>query len=155
MPDTAPSHHLLSTFPVIVPIPVQWGEMDAYGHVNNTVFFRYFETARIAYLDRCGFLTSHTEDQVGAILHSTQCRFRRPLHYPDTVLVGARAEALDTDRFTMGYRVVSSAHDEIVAEGWGVIVSFDYTARRKVELSGAVREGIDLLEGRGAGQARH
>ena len=107
MIDRADAHPLLDGFPVVARIPVQWGEMDAYGHVNNTVLFRYFETARIAFLDRCGFLETHERDKVGAILHSTDCRFRRALRYPDTVLVGGRALDVSTDRFTMGYRVVS------------------------------------------------
>jgi acyl-CoA thioester hydrolase len=57
--------------------------MDAYGHVNNTVQFRYFESARVEYLAKCGFLRSWEEDRIGAILHSTGCCFRRPLFHPD------------------------------------------------------------------------
>lgn len=154
MSDTSARHPLLVEFPVVISIPVQWGELDAYGHVNNTVFFRYFETARIAYLDRCGFLESHERDHVGAILHSTHCRFRRPLHFPDTVLVGARATGVEDDRFTMAYRVVSTAHDTVVADGSGVIVSFDYDRRRKVPLPAGVRDGIDALEGQRAAGRR-
>ncbi len=120
--------------------------MDAYGHVNNTVFFRYFETARIHYLDQCGFLESYDTHRIGAILHSTDCRFRRTLHYPDTVLVGGRALVVNEDRFTMGYKVISLSHDAVVAEGTGVIVSFDYNQRKKTSLPNSVREGIDRLE---------
>ena len=117
MRDEPNVHELLDGFPVIVRLPVQWGEMDAYGHVNNAVLFRYFETARIAFLERCGFLEAYERDKIGAILHSTDCRFRRALRYPDTVLVGGRALDVSEDRFTMGYRVVSLEHDEVVAEG--------------------------------------
>ena len=56
--------------------------MDAFGHLNNIVYFRYFETARIHYFERCGFMATYEEDRIGAILHSTSCRFRRPLHFP-------------------------------------------------------------------------
>lgn len=150
MPSPSPTAaQALAGFPVVVELPVQWGEMDAYGHVNNTVFFRYFETARIAYLDRCGFLESYDDQRVGAILHSTQCRFRRPLHYPDTVLVGARGEDVREDRFTMIYRVVSLAQHVVVAEGNGVVVSFDYQRRTKVPLPPEVRDGIAALERNG------
>jgi acyl-CoA thioester hydrolase len=137
---------LLGEYPVVVRLPVQWGEMDAYGHVNNAVFFRYFETARIAYLERCGFVESYDTDKVGAILHSTSCRYRRPLHYPDTVLVGARAREVQPDRFTMEYRMVSLTEQEVAAEGTGVIVSFDYVARRKTTLPQHVRQLIGELE---------
>ncbi|MCH7874215.1 MAG: acyl-CoA thioesterase [Gemmatimonadetes bacterium] len=142
MRDEPNVHELLDGFPVIVRLPVQWGEMDAYGHVNNAVLFRYFETARIAFLERCGFLEAYERDKIGAILHSTDCRFRRALRYPDTVLVGGRAVDVSEDRFTMGYRVVSLEHDEVVAEGAGVVVSYDYVRKAKTALPEEVRRRI-------------
>ena len=140
------THELLAGYPVVVSIPVQWGDMDAYGHVNNTVFFRLFESARIAYLERCGFIRSYDEHRIGAILHSTECRFRHALTYPDTVLVGARALDVQEDRFRMGYAIVSETQHAVVGEGTGVIVSFDYAARQKIALPEAVRTGIALTE---------
>jgi len=140
------AEELLAGYPAVVRIPVQWGEMDAYGHVNNAVFFRYFESARILYLDLCGFIESYDRDKVGAILHSTGCRFRRSLFYPDTALVGARAIAVNEDRFTMAYEMVSKEQNAVVAEGDGVVVSFDYTDRRIVAIPGRVREAIEKLE---------
>ena len=137
----------LAEFPVVLTLPVQWGEMDAYGHVNNAVLFRYFESARIAYLERCGFVESMERDRVGAILHSTACRFRMPLYYPDTVEVGGRATDVASDRFTMEYRVVSCTKQAVVAEGQGVIVSFDYARGRKTKLPEAIQRRIEELEG--------
>lgn len=137
----------LEGFPATIEIPVQWGDMDAYGHVNNTVYFRYFESARIEYLDRCGFLESFDSRGVGAILHSTSCRFRRALTYPDTVLVGGRAAEVGEDRFLMEYRVVSIGQEAVVAEGDGVVVSFDYREGTKTALPGEVRRRIEALEG--------
>lgn len=142
-------HELLDGYPVVVRIPVQWGEMDAYDHVNNVVFFRQFESARVRYLVACGFVASYEEDRVGAILHSTSCRFRRPLRYPDTVLVGARAEDVEEDRFVMGYRTVSLEQDAVAAEGTGTVVSYDYREERKTPIPPAVRQGIRKLEGEG------
>lgn len=141
------SHPALAGFPIIVPIPIQWGEMDAYGHVNNAMFFRYFETARIAYLDRCGFLASYDQHGIGAILHSTDCRFRRPLLFPDEVLVGTRTLDVAEDRFTMGYRLVSQAQDAVAADGTGIVVAYDYRAGTKVPLPPEVRQGVEALRG--------
>jgi len=140
------TRELLSGFPVVIELPIQWGEMDAYGHVNNTVFFRFFESARIALLDRCGFLAAYAELDVGAILHSTACRFRRPLFYPDTISVGARATEVLPDRFVMEYKIVSHSQNEVVAEGTGTVVSFDYTTRSKTDLPEMVREGLARLD---------
>lgn len=137
---------MLGGFPVVVELPVQWGELDAYGHVNNAVFFRYFESARIAYLERCGLIETYHRDKVGAILHSTSCRFRRALFYPDTALIGARVTQIEDDRFTMAYRVVSTAQGEVAAEGVGVVVVFDYHRREKTAIPDPVREGIAAVE---------
>lgn len=137
----------LAGWPVVLRIPIQWGEMDAYGHVNNTVLFRYFESARVEYLVKCGFARSWEEDRVGAILHSTGCRFRRPIFYPDTAIVGGRAVEIEDDRFTMEYVVVSEASGEVAAEGAGVVVSYDYETRRKSPIPAVVAATIRSLEG--------
>lgn len=139
-------HTLLAGFPIVLELPVQWGEMDAYGHVNNTVFFRYFESARMEYLRKCGFAESHERDRIGAILHSTTARFRQPLFFPDRVQIGASATEVKDDRFTMSYTVVSLTRSVVVAEGTGVIVSFDYAAGRKTWLPAAVFSGIQSIE---------
>ena len=141
------NHHLLAGYPVAIEIPVQWGELDAYGHVNNTVLFRYFESARMAYLDRCGFSELYDRDKIGPILHSTECRFRHALYHPDTVCVGARTLQIERDRFVMGYGVVSTSQDKLAADGRGTLVSFDYNTRTKVPLPESVRIAIEALEG--------
>jgi len=144
----------LEAFPVTVEIPVQWGEMDAYDHVNNVVFFRYFETARVEYLERCGFNDSYREDRVGAILHSTSCRFRRALVYPDRVTVGARVTEMEEDRFMMEYRTYSHEQEAVAAEGAGVVVSFDYDAEAKAPIPESVRRGVRALETEEGGRGR-
>lgn len=123
--------------------------MDSFAHVNNTVYFRWFESARISYFDRVGFRGGTVEDAVGPILASTQCRFRRPLVYPDTVRVGARVSDVGIDRFTMDYRIVSGAAGDVAAEGSGLVVAFDYREGRKTALPPPVREAIRRLEDEG------
>jgi acyl-CoA thioester hydrolase len=133
---------------VIVELPVSWGDMDWFRHVNNIVFFRYFESARIEYLERIGFRQEATNGGVGPILHSTQARFRRPVEWSDTVIVGARAAEVGEDRFTHEYRLVSRALGEVAAEGGAVLVAYDYGNARKAVLPDAVRRAIERLEGR-------
>ncbi|UCD25693.1 MAG: acyl-CoA thioesterase [Gemmatimonadota bacterium] len=144
---------VLKPFPIVVRIPVQWSEMDAYGHVNNTVLFRYFESARITYLERCGFLESYDTNRIGAILHSTECRFRQPLHHPDEVLVGARATSVNDDRFTHSYTVFSQESAQVAAVGSAIVVSFDYEKRATTPIPVSVRDGIARLERAAEGSA--
>lgn len=141
---------LLKGFPVIIELPVVWGEMDAFQHVNNVVYFRYMETARIAYFLKMNYMKIMEETGLGPILGSTQCRYRFPLTYPDTVSVGARVPELNADRFRMEYRIVSHRHQRIAAEGDAVVVSYDYRNGTKAPLPDVVRRYILALEGRGA-----
>ena len=90
-------HPELATFPVVVEVDVAWGDMDSYAHVNNVVYFRYFENARIAYLDRIGWSALKLEAGLGPILHSTSARFRRPVTYPDRVPSGGGLWTCKTD----------------------------------------------------------
>ena len=134
----------LDGYPITVDVVVAWGDMDAFGHVNNTVFFRWFETARIAFLEAIGF-TAGGDRGIGPILASTSCRFRRPVTYPDTVTVGVRVDDVQTDRFTHRYRVVRAGTGEIVAEGEGVVVAYDYGAGHKAPIPADVRRAIEHL----------
>jgi acyl-CoA thioester hydrolase len=140
---------LRGEFPVVVELPVAWAEMDYFRHVNHAVFFTYFEGARIAYLERIGFRALGEGRELGPILASTQARYRRPVEYPDTVVVGARCTEVGADRFTQEYRLVSRALGDVAAEGEGVLVSYDYVRRRKAPLPAGVRSAIHLLEGWG------
>jgi acyl-CoA thioester hydrolase len=80
-------HTPLADYPVVIEIPVAWGEMDAYGHVNNIVYFRYFETARIVYFGKLESPDFVNRNPLGPILASTSCRFRAPLAFPDHLQV--------------------------------------------------------------------
>jgi acyl-CoA thioester hydrolase len=140
------THPDLALFPVVVELDVAWGEMDSYGHVNNVVYFRYFENARVAHLDRIGWIASMRETGLGPILASTQARFRKPLDYPDHLLVGARIIDVQTDRVTYEYRIVSAKWNAVAAEGQAVIVSYDYRAGTKAPIPEAIRKAIAELE---------
>lgn len=127
-------------------IQVQWGEMDAFQHVNNIYYFRYFEIARIKYFDMVGLHDYMKETGIGPILASTSCRYRLPVTYPDTISVGARISEIAEDRVTMQYRVVSHRHGKVAAEGDGVVVIYDYREAKKTAMPGEIRRRIIELD---------
>ncbi len=133
------SHPLLEDYPVAVQLPLTWGQMDSFAHVNNTQYFRWFEDVRMAYFQACGIFDHMEAHSVGPILARTQARFMAPLSFPDTVHVGTRVEDIGEDRFTMLYRVVSEARDLVAAEGDGRIVMFDYEANQKAPIPPHIR----------------
>ena len=134
----------MTEFSVVIEVPIAWGDMDAFGHVNNTAFFRLFESARMAYLGAIGFRGNHTGP--GPILHSTSCRFRRAITYPDTVRVGTRVTSVAADRFTMEYQIVRG-DGEVAANGEGIVVAYDYGTQTKISIPPDVREAIRRLDG--------
>ena len=138
----------LDVFPVVIEIPVAWGEMDAFQHVNNIVYFRYFESVRIAYMERIKFTEVMQRTGIGPILAYTQCRYRKPLTYPDTISVGASVTEIGADRFTIETRVVSHKLQMIAAEGTAELVAYDYRANKKAKLPEEIRRNIEALEGR-------
>lgn len=131
---------------VVYETPVAWGEMDAFQHVNNVMYFRYFESARIAYFDRVGVNEHKEKTGVGPILASTQCRFKAPLTYPDTISVGTLVSEIAEDQFTMRYFVKSHNSGRVAAEGEGLIVYYDYNAGKRHTIPAEIRERILTLD---------
>lgn len=131
----------------MIEVPVAWGDMDAYQHVNNTMYFRWFEDGRIAYFAKVGIHELKEATGIAPILSATQCRFRLPLSFPDTVSIGTRVSEVLEDRFTMKYVVVSHRHGKVAAEGEGTCVAFDYRALAKAAYPEALRQRIEALEG--------
>lgn len=136
----------LERYPVILQMPVQWGMMDAFRHVNNVAYFRYFEDGRIAYFERSGVLQWMDREGIGPIMASTQCRFKAPLAWPDTIHIATRVQDLQEDRFRMEHLIYSEKLDRIVASGDALIVSYDYHANTKAPLPPAWREAFRALD---------
>jgi len=137
---------LLEGYPVVIEIPVAWGEMDSFQHVNNIVYFRYFESARILYSERLGLHKMKDDTGIGPILGSTSCKYKVPLTYPDNVSVGAKIVDVLEDRFSMKYAVVSHNHQRIAAEGDGVVVMYNYHEGKKTAIPEEIRKRIAELE---------
>ncbi len=137
---------LLVPYPVVVTTLVAWGEMDANHHVNNVVYFRYMEHARLKYFEVMGFNKEQRGSGIGPILAWTDCRFRRPLEYPDSVTIGTRISELKDDRFMMDTVIVSHKLQEIAAHGQQKLVIYDYHNHVKASLPQHVRQRITEIE---------
>ena len=137
---------LISAYPVVIEIPIAWGDMDALQHVNNIVYFKHFESARISYFEKIDFLEVMNRTGIGPILASTQCRFKIPLTYPDHVTVGAKVDTIEKDRFIMKYTVISHKLKKIAALGEGVLVTFGYQNNKKAQIPDGIRKSIMDLE---------
>ena len=135
----------LEDFNIRIKIPVAWGEMDSLKHVNNTHFFKYFETARIKYFEEIGFIETMEKDSIGPILASASAKFIKPLFYPDTVTVGTRVTSIGSDNFMMGHIIVSKSQG-IAAFGEDKLVVYDYKSSKKTNLPESVRNKIREID---------
>lgn len=138
---------LRKDYPVVLSQDIIWGDMDSFGHINNTVYFRYFEDARIAYFDRIGVHEQMKQFSVGPILATAQCNFRLPLDYPDRINIAIRASILSPKKFNMEFVVFSERHVAIAAEGDGLVVYYDYANGKSCEIPKAIVTAIKKLEG--------
>ncbi len=146
------THELLDDFPVIYETEVAWGDMDAFQHVNNAVYLRYFESARIRYFEQTPMFDIMQAQGIGPIVHSHRIRYRFPLTYPDRVLIGVRVVGVAEDRLIAAYRLVSTRHNVIAAEGDTTIVFLDYRKGGKAPIPEPVLRAFDGLEGWDSGQ---
>jgi len=121
-------------YPFIIESAVEWGDMDAFQHVNNTKYFRYFERVRFAHFEKYGLIAGMQSSGTGPILASTRCRFRFPLSYPDTILIGTRLTDLQADRFLMEYGIYSRKDERVAAEGDGFIIYYNYRTDKKADI---------------------
>ena len=131
----------LQGWPFILECDVRWGDMDAYAHVNNTVYFRYFEDVRIQLLTATKL--DRSDGPIGGILADTRCRFKAPVTFPDRVRVGGAVSEIRDDRFRMAYRLVSTRLGRVAAEGDGLIVGYDYDKLAKAPLPAYAREVLE------------
>ena len=122
-----------------LPIAIRWGDMDAMGHVNNTVYFRYMEQCRISWFESIGVAPDPAGE--GPVLVSASCEFRRELAYPGTVLVRQWVGTFGTS--SVQTRLSMARSDDpatVCAEGAARIVWVDFPRRKSAPLPADVRE---------------
>ncbi|WP_261858770.1 acyl-CoA thioesterase [Photobacterium sanguinicancri] len=137
---------MLKGYPVITEIPVAWGEMDALNHVNNVVYFRYFETARIDYFLQLSLMDDLQKTGIGPVLKETQCSYKIPVTFPDTLHVGSKICDMGDDRFTMEYSVYSQKLGKITTVGSAEVVMFNFKTNKKAHISDEIRSRITEIQ---------
>ena len=131
-------------FPVTIIQPVQWGDQDGLGHVNNMHFIRWFESARIAYLVKCG--VEITNLGIGPILASVKCDYRKQVKFPDNLTIGARVTQIGRSSMTIEHQIWSERLQAIAAEGDSTVVMFDYQNQTSIAISPELRSRIEAIE---------
>jgi acyl-CoA thioester hydrolase len=117
-------------------IPIRWGDMDAMGHVNNTVYFRYMEQARIGWFDALV-----PEDEAwrttGIVIVNASCNFKRPINYPGTVEVRVFAGPPGGSSVPTFYDLL--VNEELYADGAAVVVFISMATQKPVRIPPDIR----------------
>ena len=132
----------LSDYPVIYEQSVAWGDMDAFGHVNNVMYYRSIESARIRYMDELSIF----QQDIYTVVASNQCKYIRPVFYPDQLKIGVRVEEVRNSAFRMSYLLWSETQQTVVALAEAVIVCVNKDSMLKTEIPEIIRHKITEIE---------
>ena len=142
-PPPKPVPEPRSAYRVLRPITTRWMDNDAYGHVNNVVYYSWFDTAVNAYLIEQGVLDIHAGETIGLVIE-TQCNYFASLAFPQTVQAGIRVAKLGSSsvRYEVG---IFGDGDTTAAKGHFVHVYVDRHSRRPVPLPAPLRAVLETL----------
>ncbi len=135
----------LHSFPFVYRSALKWGEMDSLGHVNNAVYFRYLEEARIDAFRTLDLLV-RPDDTAGPVLAYIDCQFKHQTTYPDQMIVGSWISQIGRTSMTIMHRVFSQKDQVIVAESKSVVVLINYESSEKIPISAKLRETIRRIQ---------
>ena len=126
---------------------VRFRDIDAFGHVNNAVFFSYVEQARFAYfLDVVA--AGEAFDRLPLILARVELDFRAPIFYGDEVVVATRIDRIGRSSIGMSHRMTAGPEGRLAGDVAAVLVTYDYEASRPMPVPEGWRERMSAYEGR-------
>jgi|TARA_B110000438_G_scaffold218407_1_gene211265 acyl-CoA thioester hydrolase len=128
----------VNIWPIVTEIPVLWGDMDDFGHVNNIIYLKWCETSRVELFRKIWNLKSlkmqdiMEEEGLGPILANFNMNYRIPIQYPDIITVKTRVISIGNTSFGIGHELFSKTNkDNVVASAESVIVMLDYKLGKK------------------------
>ena len=143
-PTARPQAHPRSHYRVFRSIGTRWADNDVYGHVNNVVYYSWFDTAVNAHLIEQGALDIHGGSVIGLVIE-TQCNYFAPLAFPQTVHAGLRVAHLGTSSVRYEVGLFAEDSDTAAACGHFVHVYVDRDTRRPVPLPDPLKKTLETL----------
>ncbi len=123
--------------------PIRWGDMDAFGHVNNTEYFRYMEQARVNWL----FIEKGEIFQPGSssfVVITANCNFLKPLYFPATLIIDSWASDIGTSSVVVHHKIRSEENPETTfAQGHAKLVCIDLETQRSIPLSAEMKATLE------------
>jgi acyl-CoA thioester hydrolase len=131
-------------YKVFYPINTRWSDNDIYGHVNNVVYYSYFDTAANRYLIEEGGLDINDGKIVGFVVNSG-CEYHAPISYPELIEAGVRVDRLGNSSVQYGIAIFKAGEEEAVAHGHFVHVFVDRAANKSISIPAPLKEALQRI----------
>jgi acyl-CoA thioester hydrolase len=141
-PDAKPPAR--ADYPHFESLPTRWMDNDVYGHVNNVVYYAYFDTVINRYLIERGGLDIHGGETIGLCVES-HCAYARPIAFPDVVEAGLRAAHVGRTSVRYEIGIFVAGEEACAAQGWFVHVFVDRATRRPAPLPERLRAALEAI----------
>lgn len=143
-PQTRMNPESRGSYKVFTNIQTRWMDNDAYGHVNNVVYYSWFDTAVNAWLIERGVLDMHVGENIGLVIE-TQCNYFASLSFPQSIEAGIRVARLGNSSVRYEVGLYAQGEELAAAQGHFVHVYVDRQTRRPVPLPAALRAALETL----------
>lgn len=129
----------MSPFEYTTPIEIRFSDLDAYGHVNNAVFFTYLETARISFFQQ--YFGAFLDGELMFLVVRAECDYRLPIELSDPLQITITVSELRHTSFEFSYRL-HDGEDRLFAEAKTVMVCYDPRGRRPVSIPTEIKQTL-------------
>jgi acyl-CoA thioester hydrolase len=117
---------------------IDWSELDLFGHVNNVMFMKYVQAARLHYTEHIGLMDLHRSENIGFMVAETNCKFKKALHFPGNVHITTKQLSIGNTSFVLEHHITNDAK-ELVAIATDALVVYDFTKNEKCTVPAAIK----------------
>ncbi len=127
-----------------LPLTSRWQDNDIYGHINNVIYYAYFDTVANVYLIQACGLDIHAGDEIGYIVHS-QCHYKSSLAFPDSLEGGLRVNRIGNSSVEYGIAIFRQGETQASAHGTFTHVFVNRLSQRPTAISGRLLDGLAAI----------
>ncbi|MBZ9729596.1 acyl-CoA thioesterase [Salegentibacter sp. JZCK2] len=129
------------TYKLELELRIDWSDLDMYKHVNNISFMRYMQSGRVNFWEASGIYEMYENTNMGTMLVSTHCDFKKSLYYPGKAIVKTRLDFMKNSSFGLKH-IILNEDNEICAEGKDVVVCYDFEKDSTFKIPEGLRENL-------------
>lgn len=126
-----------------ITLRIDWSEIDSFGHVNNVMFMKYVQAARLNFVENIGLMKMYRTQKVGFMVAETSCKFKKELHFPGYVTVNTKIAFVKNTSFSLEH-TIANADEEVVAIANDVLVVYDFNKNEKTLIPASIKDNMGI-----------